>query len=275
MPYTLVTFHAHPDDEALLTAGVMAKAADAGHRVVAVFATAGEAGDADPAAFGDGEVLGEERRAEAEAAGAVLGVARVVFLGYGDSGSGRPAGPHAAGTFAAADVQEAAERLAAVLAAEAADVLTVYDRFGGYGHPDHVQVHHVGLRAAELAGTPALFEATVSRELLRAGAELAAGLGYELGDSFRPDTFDTWYTPEAEITTVVDVSEQLDRKRAAMAAHASQSTSAAGVGTVRSLAVFAGLPDEYFRLAFAKEWFVRHGVPTRGPVDDDLFAGLP
>lgn len=275
MRYTLVTFHAHPDDEALLTAGVMAKAADAGHRVVVVFATAGEAGDADPAAYGEGEALGEERRAEAEAAGAVLGVARVVFLGYGDSGSAQPAGPHPAGTFAAADVQEAAERLAAVLVAEGADVLTVYDRFGGYGHPDHVQVHHVGLRAAELAGTPAVFEATVSRELLRAGAELAAGLGYELGASFRPETFDAWYTPEAEITTVVDVTAQLDRKRAAMAAHASQSTSASGAGTARSLAVFASLPDEYFRLAFGKEWFVRHGRSAGGQEDDDLFARLP
>ena len=44
MPHTLVVFHAHPDDEALLTGGTMAKAAAAGHRVVTVFATDGGAG---------------------------------------------------------------------------------------------------------------------------------------------------------------------------------------------------------------------------------------
>ena len=203
----------------------------------------------------------------------MLGVDAVIFLGYGDSGSGPATGAWPDGAFAAADVDEAAERLADVLRAERADVLTIYDRFGGYGHPDHVQVHRVGVRAAELAGTPVLLEATVSRELLRAGAELAATLGYELGASFRPETFDTWYLPEAEITTVVDVSDQLDRKRAAMAAHASQATSAEGSDTLRSLAVFASLPDEYFRLAFAKEWFVRRGAAP-GELDDDVFAGL-
>jgi len=273
MPHTLLTFHAHPDDEALLTAGVMAKAADAGHRVVAVFATAGEAGDADPRAHGAGEALGRERKAEAEAAAAVLGVDAVIFLGYGDSGSQSVNGPWADGAFAAADVEEAASRLAEVLRAEGADVVTVYDRFGGYGHPDHVQVHRVGLRAAALAGTPVLLEATISRELLRAGAELAGTLGYALGASFQPETFDTWYLPEAEITTVVDVSGQLDRKRAAMSAHASQATRADGVDTQRSLAVFASLPEEYFQLAFGKEWFVRHGAPPKR-VDDDVFAGL-
>ena len=51
MARTLVAFHAHPDDESLLTAGTMAKAAAEGHRVVLVVATAGELGEAD-ASFG-------------------------------------------------------------------------------------------------------------------------------------------------------------------------------------------------------------------------------
>jgi LmbE family N-acetylglucosaminyl deacetylase len=270
MPHTLVTFHAHPDDEALLTAGVMAKAADEGHRVVAVFATDGEAGEADQDAFGRGQALGCHRRAEAEMAAEVLGVARVVFLGYPDSGSG--VGPVAPGSFAAAEPDEIAGRLAELLAAESADVLTVYDRHGGYGHPDHVQVHRAGALAGERAGTPVVLEATISRELLRAGAELAGGLGYDLGAAFQPDSFDEWYLPEAEITTVVDVTAQLPRKRAAMHAHASQATTS--TASARSLAVFASLPDDYFALAFGREWFVRRGAPP-GTHDDDVFAGLP
>ena len=56
-----------------------------------------------------------------------------------------------------------------------------------------------------------------------------------------------------------------------MRAHASQATSEAA--TVRSLEVFAGLPDDLFALAFAKEWFVRRSPSVAG-TDDDLFAGL-
>jgi LmbE family N-acetylglucosaminyl deacetylase len=272
MHHTLVTFHAHPDDEALLTAGAMAKAADAGHRVVAVFATDGEAGEADRGAFGSGEALRRHRRSEAEAAAEILGVSRVVFLGFADSGSdGDVSVERHEGAFVRVPVDVAAGRLVEVLREEQADVLTTYDRHGGYGHPDHVQVHHVGARAGELAGTPAVFEATISRELLRAGLELARSMGHDLGEGFQPDSFDRWYLPESEITTVVDVAGQLGRKRAAMVAHASQSSSS--TGNLRSLAVFASLPDDLFTLAFAKEWFVRRTGAVDG-VDDDLFAGL-
>ena len=184
-----------------------------------------------------------------------------MFLGFADSGSD----PRTAGTpgsFSTVPVEHAAARLADVLREEQADVLTAYDRHGGYGHPDHVQVHRVGVRAGVLAGTPAVLEATVSRELLQAGVELARSMGHELGEGFQPDSLDAWYLPEAEITTVVDVRDQLDRKRAAMRAHASQATSEAG--TVRSLEVFAGLPDDLFALAFAKEWFVRRSPAVAG-----------
>ncbi len=165
IPRTIVSFHAHPDDEALLTGGTLARAAVEGHRVVLVVATSGEAGLAagDPGA----DVLAQVRRDELAASAAVLGVARVVLLGHPDSGlgPGRRAddGPV---PFSALDPQTVAEELAAVLTAEDADVLTTYDAAGGYGHPDHVQVHRVGLRAAELAGTPVVLEATVDRELL-------------------------------------------------------------------------------------------------------------
>jgi LmbE family N-acetylglucosaminyl deacetylase len=205
----------------------------------------------------------------------VLGAARVVFLGYPDSGSSGAPGP---GTFATTDVDEVAERLAVVLREEGADVLTSYDRHGGYGHPDHVHVHRVGAAAAERAGTPRLLEATISRELLKAGVELAQLLGYDLGTSFRPDDFEQWYLPEAEIDTVVDVAAQLNRKRAAMQAHASQATSSGGADLRRSLAVFASLPDDQFALAFGREWFVRCGEggrATGAPIADDVFAGLP
>jgi LmbE family N-acetylglucosaminyl deacetylase len=282
VPRTLVTFHAHPDDEALLTAGTMARAVAEGHRVVLVVATAGEVGEVADEVLAAGEALGDLRRRELAASAAALGVHRVEVLGYRDSGLG--AGSGGPGTFSAADLEEAAERLAALLQEERADVLTTYDRNGGYGHPDHLQVHRVGARAAELAGTAVVLEATVNRDLLRGGIDIARSLGYEIPAEFSPSVFDDWFLPEAEITTFVDVSAHLAAKRASMAAHASQATAgtpasgetmaAAPDGSnIRTLAAFLALPEPVFAMAFGTEWYVRPGA-VAGTREDDVFAAL-
>jgi LmbE family N-acetylglucosaminyl deacetylase len=279
MAHTLVTFHAHPDDESMLTAGIMAKAAADGHRVVLVVATAGEVGDA-AEGFRDqaGEDMGDARLAELERSGSILGVDRIVHLGYRDSGSG-PESTAASISgrgggrrrFVEVPVDEAAEALAAVLREEDADVVTVYDPNGGYGHPDHVHVHAVGHRAAQLAGTPVVLEATINRNLMQVGVELAASLGFEVPDTFAPASFDHWFLPEEDLTHSVDVSAFLTQKRASMAAHESQATSSDD--RTRSVALFLALPDEYFALAFGTEWFVDRSRPA-GIAEHDVFAGI-
>ena len=278
MPHTLVCFHAHPDDEALLTAGTMAKAAAEGHRVVLVVATRGEVGEVGAEFLDRGEDLGARRWAELERSAEILGVSRLEWLGYADSGSEAPSpgsvsvasgGPAA---FTSAAEGEAAERLAAILVEEEADVVTSYDANGGYGHPDHVQVHRVGALATVLAGTAIALEATIDRDLMRTGVELASSLGFELPPEFTPASFESWFTPADAITHAVDVAAHLDQKRAAMEAHASQAT-AADPRRSRTLERFLALPPEYFALAFGTEWFVEPGRAT-GPPADDVFATL-
>ena len=265
--FTLVSFHAHPDDEALLTAGTLARVVAEGHRVVLVVATAGEAG---LAASDVRAVLGERRTAELAASARALGVARVEWLGYGDSGlDGHGAGA-AAQPFALADVDEAAQRLAEILRQERADALTTYDSAGGYGHPDHVAVHHVGARAAELAGTPVVLEATVDRDLLRRAIRLA-GLVYRFPPEFDARAFDTAYVPRSALTHRVDVRRYAPAKRAAMAAHTSQASVDSGD---RTLAAFLRLPRPVFRRVFGHEWFIERGRLPGGPLLDDVFASL-
>src|SRR5579863_3915051 len=148
---TALFFHAHPDDEAIATGGTMARMADEGHRVVLVTATRGELGEVPEGLLSPGETLAERRADELAASCKVLGVARHEYLGYGDSGmAGEPTNKDPA-CFWQADVEEAAGRLAAILDQEHADVFVTYDENGGYGHPDHIQVHRVGIRAAERA----------------------------------------------------------------------------------------------------------------------------
>src|SRR5579859_6666576 len=143
VPQTLVAFHAHPDDESITTGGVLAQAADAGHRVVLVVATRGELGTAGPSVLPAGPELAAQRTRETQHAARILGVSRVEFLGYHDSGMAGTPTNDAPGSFWSADPDEAARRLAAILEEEHADVLVTYDERGIYDHPDHIQVHRV------------------------------------------------------------------------------------------------------------------------------------
>jgi LmbE family N-acetylglucosaminyl deacetylase len=256
---TLVVFHAHPDDEAIATGGSMARAHAEGHRVVLVVATNGEHGEV-PHDLAKGETLADRRRAETERSAAALGVDEVVWLGYTDSGMTGWEANHDERSFWKADVDEAAERLAAILRTEAADVLTIYDWHGNYGHPDHVKVYQVGCRAEELVANelPSLrvFEATWNRDEIRRQMAMARAAGEEFGPDaeFDPDgpmdDGNPMGTTEAELTHVVDVSDFVSNKRAAIMAHASQVTDSG---------FFTRMSDEMFAFAFGKEWFIEHG----------------
>ncbi|GAA3827005.1 PIG-L family deacetylase [Sphaerisporangium flaviroseum] len=270
MARTAVFFHAHPDDEALLTAGTMAMLAAQGHRVVLVVATAGERGLAD---LPHGDELAEARTAELYESAAALGVARVVLLGYGDSGLGESSGAgddRPDNAFIDADIEEAAQRLAAVLKEESADLLTIYDPAGGYGHPDHVQVYRVGQRAAGIAGTPALLEATVNRDPLLKGLRLVQRF-YRFPPEFDVRSFERAYSPGEVITHRVNVRKYAKVKRASMAAHASQATGGEGD---RTLAVMLRIPGPLYRLIFGTEWYVRRDLPA-GTRMTHPFDGLP
>src|SRR3954454_2074783 len=223
---TLVCFHAHPDDEAVSTAGTMVKAAADGHRVVLVVATRGEHGEVEDGFLNPGEDLWQRRVQETAAASEILGVARHEFLGYRDSGMMGTPENDAPDAFWQADVDEAAERLARILREEQADVLTIYDDHGNYGHPDHIQVHRVGVRAAELPGTKQVYESPMNRDDLRRLMEAARenDLQPPGGEEGPPADMDMneFGSPESIITTCVDVTDFIDRKRQAMVAHASQ-----------------------------------------------------
>ena len=259
---TLVCFHAHPDDEAIATGGSMARAADEGHRVVLVIATDGSHGEV-PDDLADGETLAMRRRAETAASAEALGIHRVVFLPHRDSGmSGWDANGHD-DAFCNVDVDVAARQLADVVRDERADVLTIYDWHGGYGHPDHVQVHRVGCRAEVIArrDLPDLrvVESTMNRDDMRrvvamarrqVGADLAADVDLDEFDPDRPmDDGNPMGTPETEITLGVDVSPWIDRKRASIAAHRSQ---------VSDSSFFLQMPRDIFARVFGTEWFIEH-----------------
>jgi LmbE family N-acetylglucosaminyl deacetylase len=272
MAHTLLAFHAHPDDEAMLTAGTMARAAAEGHRVIVVVATDGNEGLAAGRFAADGR-LGERRLDELRESARALGVARVEHLGYADSGLGPQTLPDPPGLtrFIRAELDEAAGRLADILREESVDVLLTYDANGGYGHRDHVKVHEVGARAAELANTPRVLQATVPRDAICRAVALA-GKVYRFPAGFDPTTFERSYSPRADITHRVNVRHYASAKRASMRAHASQASADGGVD--RTMAAFLRIPRPLYDVVFGREWFVDPAHPPGAPISRDVFAGL-
>ncbi len=253
----VVFLHAHPDDEAIFTGGTMARLAAAGWRVVLVVATGGELGAA-PDWTLDVRGLGEHRRAETNRAAELLGVQRVEFLGYRDSGMPGSPGNVAPGSLCTADEEEVAARVAGILSEEAATAAVFYDECGIYGHPDHVKVHEIGMRAAELAGTEVVYLATVDREYLHfVETHLVVEARSHVGELGLAGS--GLGVPTVVVTTMVDVRDVLQVKRRAMAAHASQ---------IPETTSAMQLPTDAFSAVYGFEWFVRLGPP--GPIESLL-----
>jgi LmbE family N-acetylglucosaminyl deacetylase len=252
----VVFVHAHPDDEAIFTGGTMALLARAGTPVVLVVATGGELGSIHPRYHGaiDDVGLAGVRRIECEAAATILRTQAVEFLGYHDSGMAGDAANLAPRAFWAAPLDEAADRLAAILTKVGAVAVVGYDEDGIYGHPDHVQVTRVVRAAAAAAGVPTVYGATVDREYLHfveSHVVAEAGMVDDLGLVRSRIGVAT-----VEVAVAIDVRAALGEKRAAIAAHASQIPESASV---------LQLPDDHFAEVYGWEWFVRWGEP--GPLE--------
>ena len=237
---TVVVLHAHPDDEAIFTGATIHRLARSGVRVVLVTATAGELG-VPLTRLPRGTTVGAVRRKELEAAAERLGVARLVELGYRDSGMpGSPGSGHAK-ALDRADYDLLAHRVAHLVESEQASALLHYDANGIYGHPDHVAVHEIGRRAVALTGVTG-YEATIDHEYLHfTDRHLVEGDRPRQG---RPSGVGL---STVEITTAVEAHDvDLVAKLDAMELHASQippvdRTSAAG--------------------PYGLEWYVRRGAP--------------
>ena len=207
MPGTVVSFHAHPDDEAILVGGTLALAADAGHRIVLVFATRGDLGEVADGVLAPDEALADRREVEAARAPPTCWAsARVEFLPYRDSGmAGEPTNDRP-GAFTGADVDEAASLLAEILREEQAAVSPPTTTTAGTGTPTTSRCTTSGVRAAELARHATRLRGDgQSRALPRPGGP-DAGRACPTGSTPPTPRRSTSACPTASITTRIDVT---------------------------------------------------------------------
>jgi N-acetyl-1-D-myo-inositol-2-amino-2-deoxy-alpha-D-glucopyranoside deacetylase len=263
---TIFLVHAHPDDEAVSTGGVMMRAHEAGHRVVLVTATRGEEGEIYNM---DEEAarprLAEIRTEELRRAAAMLGVDRQEYLGYRDSGmAGLPSNQEPS-SFHTASLEEAAERLAALLREERPDIVVTYGADGTYGHPDHIKAHRVTVAALDRLAAEGweprkVYFHAIPRSLMERLSEQWRESGRAAGN------IQIRGTPDEQITTTVDVRDLAERKRAAFAAHVSQNNPDNPLQT---------MGRQMFESAFGSESFVLAGGERRaGRTETDLFEGV-
>jgi LmbE family N-acetylglucosaminyl deacetylase len=244
---TIVLVHAHPDDETIATGGVMLRAHRAGHRVVLVTATRGEEGQIftlDEAATRPR--LGEVREAELRRAGEILGVDRLVFLGYRDSGmAGTPSNDDPR-SFHAAPLVEAAGRVAAILEEERPEVVVTYTPDGTYGHPDHIKASLTAGAAVEMlkgsdGGSPALYWHAVPASAIEELRRRADPTDEAMAQMSR---IGGW--PDSEISLQVDVHDLTGEKWRALREHVTQMDPTGPFSTMQGQLMEAALGTEHF-----------------------------
>lgn len=296
--HSLMTVHAHPDDETINTGGVMARYSRAGDRVTCVTCTGGEEGEIvvpDMDTPENHARLAEIRADELGRALEALGPIESRTLGYRDSGMmGSPANA-TPGNLWTADMDAAAGRLVRIVREVRPQVMVGYNHFGGYGHPDHIRAAQLAVMAFERAGDPAWYPEQFAnglapwRPLKRYEVVMDLGRRAELAKRLEARGVRSWLSPEpgetdeqrqqretflgqmrdaqGPTTTSVDVSGQIERKRAAFQAHVTQ---------IRQTDLFLALtPDEWREFAPTEDFTLAESrVGVRIP-EDDLFAGLP
>jgi len=269
---TLMAVHAHPDDEASSTGGVLAKYAAEGIRTVVVTCTNGEFGDTldgvKPGEDGHREQeVAQIRLAELIQACKHLAVTDLELLGYHDSGMPDWEYKQRPDAFCNVPQGEVAGRIGALIERYRPQVVITYDDKGPYQHPDHVHASRCAAAAVAATGIADKLYLTAMRgsdwrkvwdALRESGVEVPS---FMVDDQMRRQLEEA----ERRITTSVDIRPVLGRKRAALLAHASQ---------VRD-SWFSKVPPELAAQVFGRESFTRASDRTGVPVpEDDLFVGI-
>ena len=265
---TLMAVHAHPDDEASSTGGILARYAREGVRTVLVVCTNGELGDspngAKPGEAGhDEDQVVATRKAELATSCALLGVSNLELLGYHDSGMMGWSQNEAPESFWQTPVERAAKDLARLIRRYRPQVIVTYDENGFYGHPDHIQANRITLAALQTTDSvDKLYYPAIPRSAWAQFEEMLQNADVEMPVEGPEVDFST---PDELIAAMIDCTEFANAKYDALAAHKSQTENS----------FFLNMGTELFIKLFAREFFVRAFDRTNNPIpESDLFGGL-
>ena len=280
---SVLAVFAHPDDEGFGPGGTIALLAARGARTTLVCATNGDVGEISDPALATPENLWQVRQQELRAAMAVTGVQDVRFLGYRDSGMPGTEDNNNPRSFYQAAAEQVVGELVDIIREVRPDVVLTHDPSGGYGHPDHVTVHHRMTQAFKSAGDPEWVPPDGASSQAANREPWSPGLLYYV--CFPRSAFQRMWqymvdsgieppfasleaekigSPDEAVTTSVDVSAYIETKVASLACHRTQ---------MDPNGPFAQLPQDLMREIMGTEYFTL-AVSQGKSAGADLLAGL-
>ena len=218
----VVCFFAHPDDEAFGSGGTLAELVRKGHQVANVCATNGDVGEISDPSLATPENLWKVRQGELRAAMQITGVPDVRFLGYRDSGMDGTDDNENPTSLFQADVSKVQSQIADIIDELQPDMVITHDPTGGYGHPDHVTVHQHVTSVIDSMGTnrPHLYYVCFPKSNFRKLWQQMTETG--ITPPFAKDLLDEIGSPDDYMTTVRDVTDYVEIKKASLACHQTQ-----------------------------------------------------
>lgn len=281
MSLTILSLHAHPDDESSKGAATVAKLVDEGVRAVLVTATGGEAGDILNPAMDTPEVidrLAQVRASELRLAAGIIGYDMVEMLGYRDSGMPDSVDNARPEAFCNQDFDEVLERVVTIVRRERPAVVLGYDAHEFYPHPDHLRIHdltmHLAAAAADAQRFPQSGEPWRISKIyapIFTGSRIRA-LHEAMLEQTGESPFAGWldrldgYTDPERRTMRYDVTGYIERGRDALRAHRTQVDPDGFWFKVPTGVVESVYPWEDFEM-------MHSDVPWNGE-ESDLFAGV-
>ena len=278
MTHSLLAVFAHPDDEAFGTGGALAHYARQGIETHLVCATRGEVGEISDPSLATPETLGEVRAGELRCAAETMGVCELIFLDYRDSGMVGTAENDDPRAFINAPAEEVVERLVGIIRRLRPEVVTTFEPYGGYGHPDHIAIHNHTVAAFHAAADPQqypgqgeawqarrLFYTAIPRSFFLEMRQQMAVLGMDTSDLERFDDPRVGW-PDEQTHVRLDVSGTVNAKWEALNCHRTQF----GPGNL-----FRRLPQEQTLRLMSTECFaLAWPEPQPGLRLDSLFSEL-
>jgi LmbE family N-acetylglucosaminyl deacetylase len=266
---------AHPDDEGSM-GGALLQYCSAGVATGLICATRGEVGEIADPALATPETLAGVREGEMRAAAAALGVEKLWFLDYRDSGMAGTADNNDARAFVQVGSAVVVGKLVAIIRQFRPQVVVTFDEYGAYGHPDHIAIYRHTTSAFHAAADavqypelgPAhavskLYYTSFPRSVVHAMANWLKAQG-DTG-SFGDIDPQKLGLPDDAIDVWLNVEQWQEGKDRSWALHRTQAGSAA---------FSAGLPEEIRRQWRMYECYQlaasRVGPDVRG--ENDLFA---
>ena len=256
----VVCFFAHPDDEAFGSGGTLAELVLKGHHVTTVCATNGDVGEISDPSLATRENLWKVRQNELRSAMEITGVPDVRFLGYRDSGMDGTEDNNNPASLYQSEPADVENRITSIISELKPNLILTHDPTGGYGHPDHLTVHRrvTSVVNSMNSDRPYLYYVCFPKSNFRKLWQQMTDAG--ITPPFAKEQLENIGSPDDYVTTVRDVSNYVDVKKASLNCHQTQLDPTGPFSKMAPESLSEWMSTEYFYLTTPSSKASQHDI---------------